>query len=108
MSIEPAPKVYLQNRLTRCRHNLDELRPVLHSKQQEVGKLAELVPAYAQNHALGNAEEVADVWCSLIRILLVILTRTLPQNYLEGHHQLTFYCIRAAWAIYTGKWRVVC
>lgn len=70
MSIEPAPKVYLQNRLTRCRHNLDELHPVLHSKRQEVEKLAELVPAYAQDHALGNTEEVADVRCFLARLFV--------------------------------------
>ena len=67
MSVEPAPKVYLQNRLTRCKQKLDELRPVLLNKQQEVGKLAKLIPAYSQDRGLGNADEVADV--SILRSL---------------------------------------
>lgn len=61
MSIEPAPKVYLQNRLSRCRQKLEELNPVLRSKQLEVEKLANLASAYAQDHGLGNADEVAEV-----------------------------------------------
>ncbi|THH27874.1 hypothetical protein EUX98_g6316 [Antrodiella citrinella] len=72
MSIEPAPKVYLQNRLSRCRRKLEELDPILRSKKVDVEKLGKLVPAYAQDHSLGNAEEVAD-------------------NYLEADHQLTFF-----------------
>ncbi|TCD63247.1 hypothetical protein EIP91_005803 [Steccherinum ochraceum] len=72
MSVEPAPKVYLQNRLTRCRQKLEELRPVLQSKRQEVEKLGKLVPAYAQDHSLGNVDEVSD-------------------GYLESHHQLTSF-----------------
>ena len=35
MIVEPqAPKIYLQNRLTKCRSKLDELRPVITSKRQ--------------------------------------------------------------------------
>lgn len=33
MSVEPASKVYLQNRLSRCRAKLEELDPVLSSKR---------------------------------------------------------------------------
>ncbi|KAH8104793.1 hypothetical protein BXZ70DRAFT_1005298 [Cristinia sonorae] len=72
MSVQPAPKVYLQNRLSRCRQKLQELRPVLQSKRQEVEKLAKLVPAYYQDHGLGNAEDVAD-------------------SYQEAQHQFTFF-----------------
>lgn len=75
MSSEPAPKVYLQNRLSRCRQKLQELEPVLRSKQVDVEKLRKLVPAYAQDHSLGNAEEVADV--RLYKMCSKLTTRSL-------------------------------
>ncbi len=34
MSVEPAPKVYLQNRLGKCRSKFEELEPVLTSKRK--------------------------------------------------------------------------
>ncbi|KAI0669220.1 hypothetical protein C8Q78DRAFT_1042286 [Trametes maxima] len=72
MSVEPAPKVYLQNRLSRCRAKLQELEPVLTSKRKEAEQLAKLVAAYSSNHTLGNPDEVLD-------------------NYLDAQHDLTFY-----------------
>ena len=33
MSIEPAPKIFLQNKLRQCREKLDELTPVMDSKR---------------------------------------------------------------------------
>ena len=33
MSIEPAPKVFLQNKLRRCREKLNELTPLMDSKR---------------------------------------------------------------------------
>ena len=33
MSIEPAPKIFLQNKLRRCREELHELTPVINSKR---------------------------------------------------------------------------
>ncbi|KAI0647754.1 hypothetical protein C8Q79DRAFT_951721 [Trametes meyenii] len=72
MSVEPAPKVYLQNRLSRCRTKLQELEPVLASKRKEAEQLAKLVTAYSTNNTLGNPEEVLD-------------------NYLDAQHDLAFY-----------------
>ncbi|OBZ68741.1 Protein BZZ1 [Grifola frondosa] len=72
MSVEPAPKVYLQNRLSRCRAKLQELQPVLDSKHKEVDQLEKLVVTYSADRGLGNVDEVSD-------------------NYLEAQHQFTFY-----------------
>ena len=33
MSIEPAPKVYLQNRLAKCKQKLQELEPIIKMKR---------------------------------------------------------------------------
>ncbi|KII86660.1 hypothetical protein PLICRDRAFT_55576 [Plicaturopsis crispa FD-325 SS-3] len=60
MNIEPAPKVFLQNKLIRCQNKLAELRPVLDAKRRDVEQLSKLVYAYEADHSLGNAEEVMD------------------------------------------------
>ncbi|KAI0916824.1 hypothetical protein AcW1_007829 [Taiwanofungus camphoratus] len=72
MSVEPAPKVYLQNRLARCRGKLYELHPVMDAKRKEVEQFSKLADAYSADRNLGDVEEVSD-------------------NYLESQHQLTFY-----------------
>ncbi|KAF8895149.1 hypothetical protein BD779DRAFT_1797047 [Infundibulicybe gibba] len=72
MSIEPAPKVFLQNKLNKCRSKLQELGPLMTTKQRELDQLAKLVNAYTANHSLGNIDEVSD-------------------NYLEAKHQLVFF-----------------
>ncbi|KAI0755276.1 hypothetical protein C8Q80DRAFT_422803 [Daedaleopsis nitida] len=72
MSVDPAPKVYLQNRLSKCRNKLQELEPVLTSKRRDTEQLAKLVAAYSADAGLGNADEVLD-------------------NFLDAHHALTFY-----------------
>ncbi|KAI0357415.1 hypothetical protein OH77DRAFT_1450808 [Trametes cingulata] len=72
MSLEPAPKVYLQNRLSRCRAKLQELEPVLSSKRKEAEQLSKVVSAYSTDSSLGNVDEVLD-------------------NYLDARHELTFY-----------------
>ncbi|KAJ3489206.1 hypothetical protein NLI96_g2264 [Meripilus lineatus] len=74
MSVEPAPKVYLQNRLTRCKQKLQELRPIVETRQKEVEKLARLVATYSRDPSLGKVDEISD-------------------SFLEAHHQLTFYTI---------------
>ncbi|KAK7690386.1 hypothetical protein QCA50_007044 [Cerrena zonata] len=72
MSIEPAPKVYLQNRLSRCKQKSSELHTVIDAKRRDVEQLARLVDAYAKDSKLGNVEEVTD-------------------SYLDAHHQLASY-----------------
>ncbi|OJT08068.1 Protein BZZ1 [Trametes pubescens] len=77
MSVEPTPKVYLQNRLSRCKAKLLELDPVLASKRREAEQLEKLVAAYTSDETLGNAGEVLD-------------------NYLDARHEVTFYGISRA------------
>ncbi|KDQ62593.1 hypothetical protein JAAARDRAFT_30501 [Jaapia argillacea MUCL 33604] len=72
MNAEPAPKVFLQNKLSRCKTKLQELAPLLQAKRSEVDRLSKLVTAYTNDGSLGNLDEVTD-------------------NYLEAHHQLAAY-----------------
>ncbi|KAH9936652.1 uncharacterized protein B0H18DRAFT_974885 [Fomitopsis serialis] len=72
MVVEPAPKVYLQNRLTKCRSKLDELRPVITSKRKEMESFARMMANNVGIDKAANREEATD-------------------SYLEAHHQLTFY-----------------
>lgn len=72
MSVEPGPKVLLQNKLHKSRAKLSELAPVLASKSQEVEQLSKLVEAYTADKSLGNVDEVTD-------------------SYLEACHQLAFF-----------------
>lgn len=34
MNVDPGPKVYLQNRLNKCRAKMNELQPVLDAKSE--------------------------------------------------------------------------
>ncbi|KAL4250780.1 hypothetical protein ABKN59_006093 [Abortiporus biennis] len=72
MVIEPSPKIYLQNRLAKCRQKLEELLPTMEAKRKEVNQLAKLVEAYSKDTSLGKVDDVSD-------------------NYLEAQHQLAFY-----------------
>lgn len=72
MSVEPGPKVLLQNKLHKSRAKLNDLAPVLASKNQEVEQLSKLVEAYTADKSLGNLDEVTD-------------------SYLEACHQLAFF-----------------
>ncbi|KIP02892.1 hypothetical protein PHLGIDRAFT_271826 [Phlebiopsis gigantea 11061_1 CR5-6] len=74
MSVEPAPKVYLQNRLSKCKQKLQDLQPIIASKRQDVEQLSRLVTKYTENNALGNLDEVSD-------------------NYLDVQHQLASFTI---------------
>ncbi|GJE88388.1 hypothetical protein PsYK624_044710 [Phanerochaete sordida] len=77
MSTEPAPKVYLQNRLAKCKQKLQELEPIIKMKRQEVDQLAKLVSTYTEKPSLGNVDEVSDA-------------------YLDGQHELSFFVISQA------------
>ncbi|KAF8588584.1 hypothetical protein K439DRAFT_1613424 [Ramaria rubella] len=71
LNIEPTPKVFLQNKLSRCRVKLKELQLVLESKKNEVDKLDGVVSAYTEDRTLGDLDEVKD-------------------NHFEAQRQLTF------------------
>ncbi|KAA1469744.1 hypothetical protein DENSPDRAFT_641109 [Dentipellis sp. KUC8613] len=72
MSLEPGPKVFLQNKLSRCRGRRSELAPLLQTKSAEEEKLIAIVTAYKDNQSLGNVDEVMD-------------------DYLDASHQTTLY-----------------
>ncbi|KIJ42343.1 hypothetical protein M422DRAFT_254412, partial [Sphaerobolus stellatus SS14] len=61
VSVEPSPKVFLQNKLSRCKAKLKELGPLLGSKETESEKLQQLVQSYTEDEpSLGNLEEVKE------------------------------------------------
>ncbi|TFY64582.1 hypothetical protein EVG20_g5899 [Dentipellis fragilis] len=72
MSLEPGPKVFLQNKLSRCRGRRNELAPLLQTKSAEEEKLIAIVTAYKDNQSLGNVDEVME-------------------DYLDASHQTTLY-----------------
>ncbi|KAJ3850213.1 hypothetical protein EV368DRAFT_75273 [Lentinula lateritia] len=72
MSVEPDAKTVLQNRLRRSRGKLQELMPVLETKQREYEQLEKLAVAYDGDHSLGNIEDISD-------------------KYLETDHNMTFF-----------------
>nr|GAT60101.1 predicted protein [Mycena chlorophos] len=72
LSLEPAPKVFLQNKLNRARTKLNELSPVLEAKRRDQEQLLELFRAYDADHSLGS---VADI----------------SENYLDTIHQVMAY-----------------
>ncbi|THV03882.1 hypothetical protein K435DRAFT_827005 [Dendrothele bispora CBS 962.96] len=72
MSTEPAPKVFLQNKLRKGRAKLQELVPVIETKQRDHDQLVKLMGAYNEDASLGKVDDVSD-------------------NYLEADHQLTYF-----------------
>ncbi|KAF8516330.1 hypothetical protein BU17DRAFT_76670 [Hysterangium stoloniferum] len=60
ISTDPAPKIFLQNKLSRCRAKLQELEPILSAKKSEVDKLQALVDAYVLDRTLGDLDAVAE------------------------------------------------
>ncbi|KAJ8080417.1 Protein BZZ1 [Marasmius tenuissimus] len=72
VNTEPAPKVFLQNKLRRSQGKLQELGPLIDSKGREHDQLEKLVAAYTADKSLGNIDDITD-------------------NYLETSHQFTLY-----------------
>ncbi|TFK39041.1 hypothetical protein BDQ12DRAFT_712547 [Crucibulum laeve] len=72
MSIEHAPKVVLQNKLTKCNLKLQELVPLVNAKRREQEQLSKKVEAYIADHLPGSIDEISD-------------------NYLDAQHQLSLY-----------------
>ncbi|PBK74943.1 hypothetical protein ARMSODRAFT_951005 [Armillaria solidipes] len=72
LSVDPAPKVFLQNKLNKSRSKLQELRPVIDNKKREVEQFAKLEAAYDAERSLGNADEITE-------------------SYMESRHQLVHF-----------------
>ncbi|KAF8158545.1 hypothetical protein B0H34DRAFT_797918 [Crassisporium funariophilum] len=70
MSVEPEPKIFIQNKLRRCRAKLQELSPLMDSKRIELDQL--LSQVLSTDQSVGDVDELTD-------------------RYLETGHQLVFY-----------------
>ncbi|KAH8114438.1 hypothetical protein DFH11DRAFT_1688953 [Phellopilus nigrolimitatus] len=60
MVIEPAPKVFLQNKLSRCREKLQEVSALIDSKKRDVDKIRSVVSAHTKDRSLGTVEDVMN------------------------------------------------
>lgn len=72
MSIEPAPKIVLQNKLSKCRSNLQEVAPLIETKRRELDQFTLSLSAYTPDHTVGNIDEISD-------------------NYLDAQHHILLY-----------------
>ncbi|KAG6827113.1 hypothetical protein H0H92_013157 [Tricholoma furcatifolium] len=72
ISVEPAPKIFLQNKLTRCQMKLSELGPLVDAKQQEQDQLLSQIGSYKLDHTFGTIDSLSD-------------------NLLDVQHQLDLY-----------------
>ncbi|KIY45574.1 hypothetical protein FISHEDRAFT_49111 [Fistulina hepatica ATCC 64428] len=71
ISLEPQPKIFLQNKLSRSRGKLAELEPVILSKERDLEKLQRLVATYEADPSLGSLDEMTE-------------------KYFDSKHQLVF------------------
>ncbi|KIY68332.1 hypothetical protein CYLTODRAFT_421746 [Cylindrobasidium torrendii FP15055 ss-10] len=60
LNVDPAPKVFLQNKVAKSRMKLQELAPVLDSKRREVEQFAKLAQAYEAEHSHGSTDDISD------------------------------------------------
>ncbi|CAA7269111.1 unnamed protein product [Cyclocybe aegerita] len=72
MSIDPAPKIVIQNKLRRSREKLEELIPLMESRRTESHQLSSQLSSYIPDHTLGTIDELHD-------------------SYLDAEHQVVFY-----------------
>ncbi|KAF9005437.1 hypothetical protein BDQ17DRAFT_1389780 [Cyathus striatus] len=72
MNTEPSPKVFLQNKLSKCSLQLQELQSILNTKRRELDQLSQRVSQYKPDHLLGEVDKLTD-------------------NHLEAQHQLMSY-----------------
>ncbi|KAJ8523239.1 hypothetical protein ONZ45_g333 [Pleurotus djamor] len=85
MSVEPGPKVFLQNKLAKCRTKLQELDPLVDSKQKDFNQLTKIVESQNVEHS----SDVIDVGRNLLRFKEE--TKNPLQNYIDARQQLTFF-----------------
>ncbi|PPQ86318.1 hypothetical protein CVT25_005619 [Psilocybe cyanescens] len=72
MSTEPAPKIFIQNKLRRSREKLQELTPLTESKRAESNQLSSQLSSYTADVSVGPIDDLTD-------------------KHLEAEHQLVFY-----------------
>ncbi|KIO29728.1 hypothetical protein M407DRAFT_21153 [Tulasnella calospora MUT 4182] len=60
ISVEPTPKVYLQNKLAKAQSKLDEVRALEKTKERDANQLRQLVSSYQANPKLGDVDDVMN------------------------------------------------
>ena len=60
MSLEPQPKVVLQNKLAKTNIRVAQISPVLDIKQGELTQLEQLVTSYSSDSTLGDPDKVVE------------------------------------------------
>ncbi|KAG8979631.1 hypothetical protein FRB90_008042, partial [Tulasnella sp. 427] len=60
MSVDPTPKVYLQNKLAKAQGKLDEVRAMENTKERDANQLSQLVTSYQANPKLGDVDDVMN------------------------------------------------
>ncbi|THH08450.1 hypothetical protein EW145_g2696 [Phellinidium pouzarii] len=76
MAIDPAPKVFLQNKLSRCKAKQQELYALIDNKKKDVEKLTNVISSYMNDRSLGSVDDVMN-------------------DYLGVQHQLTLLEVSA-------------
>ncbi|KAF4590654.1 hypothetical protein EYR40_009250 [Pleurotus pulmonarius] len=74
MSVEPGPKVFLQNKLAKCRTKLQELDPLVESKRKDYDQLTKIVAARDAERTLGSTDEIINDYFEARQQLTVFST----------------------------------
>ncbi|KAF9499043.1 hypothetical protein BDN71DRAFT_1480868 [Pleurotus eryngii] len=74
MSVEPGPKVFLQNKLAKCRTKLQELDPLVDSKRKDYDQLTKIAAARDADRALGSTDEIINDYFDARQQLTVFST----------------------------------
>ncbi|KAJ2926614.1 hypothetical protein H1R20_g10481, partial [Candolleomyces eurysporus] len=72
MSIDPVPKVFIQNKLRKCKEKLQELQPIITSQKGEAAQTVRSIENYRPDHSVGTVDDLTD-------------------RFLEAQHQLSLY-----------------
>ncbi|KDR82365.1 hypothetical protein GALMADRAFT_237644 [Galerina marginata CBS 339.88] len=72
ISVEPEPKIYIQNKLRRSREKINELTPLMELNRAELKQLSSQVASYTVDNGVGAIDDLTD-------------------KYLEAAHQLALY-----------------
>ncbi|RXW24100.1 hypothetical protein EST38_g1789 [Candolleomyces aberdarensis] len=72
MSIDPVPKVFIQNKLRKCKEKLQELQPIITSQKGDAAQTVRSIENYRPDHSIGTVDDLTD-------------------RFLEAQHQLSLY-----------------
>ncbi|EGO23646.1 hypothetical protein SERLADRAFT_370507 [Serpula lacrymans var. lacrymans S7.9] len=92
MNVEPAPKIFLQNKLARSRNKLQELEPVLQAKRNNLNAVQSIFFADGDSNGLGDeVEKYGNFAAGYSSNDDSVNNDEVLSNYLEAKQQLVFY-----------------